>query len=74
MTCQVLIKFYLHVTNIAVVLHRLSQIQGKKDHYFRHTVNDLFSAQCAKERLLFMQYLLGKNSPFSAPIMKHFPG
>ena len=39
-----------------------------------YTVNDLFSAQCAKQSLFLFQYLLGKNVPFNAPIMKHFPG
>ena len=39
-----------------------------------HTVNDLFSAQCAKERLFSFNIWWEKKSPFSAPIMKHFPG
>ena len=36
---------------------------------FIGTVNDLFSAQCAKKDNIWWE-----NSPFSAPIMKHFPG
>ena len=38
------------------------------------TINDLFTTQCAKERLFLFNILVGKSFPFSAPIMKHFPG
>ena len=46
----------------------------KRKHQKLGTVNDLFSGQCAKERLFLFNILVGKSSPFSAPIMKHFPG
>ena len=32
-----------------------------------HTVNDLFSAQCAKEGLVLVNILVGKSSTFSTP-------
>ena len=59
---------------------RVTRIQTRMKRYVTgdamttNTVNDLFSAQCAKERLFLFNFLVGKSSPFSAPIMKHFPG
>ena len=38
------------------------------------TVNDLFNAQCTKQSLFLFNICWEKNVPFSAPIMKHFPG
>ena len=35
--------------------------------HIKYTVNDLFSAQCPKERLVLVNILVEKSSPFSAP-------
>ena len=55
---------YNHIRELIFKPESLIEIQ--MDHGLFYTVNDLFSAQCPKEKLFLVNILVEKSSPFSA--------